>query len=84
MGVLAPHDRGFSHIQEDKERQKRMESDIRRGLKDPESGEEAQTLGSPARDRWLPLPNRENPTSRNLELNLPDKRGVGNQICCEL
>ena len=28
------------HIQKDKERQKRMESDIRWGLKDPESGEE--------------------------------------------
>ena len=34
----------------------RIESDIRWGLKDPESGEEAQTLGRPARDRRLPLP----------------------------
>ena len=34
-----------------------MESDIRWGLKDPEAGEEAQTLGRPARDRGLPLPN---------------------------
>ena len=25
--------------------------------------------------------NRENPITRNLELTLPDKRGVGNQIC---
>ena len=33
-----------------------MESDIRWGLIDPESGEEAQTLGRPARDRGLPLP----------------------------
>ena len=32
-----------------------MESDIRWGLKDPESGEEAQTLGRPARDRGLPF-----------------------------
>ena len=24
---------------------------------------------------------RENPITRNLELTLPDKRGVGNQIC---
>ena len=41
------------HIQKDKERQQRMESDIRWGLKDPESGEEAQTRGRPARDRGL-------------------------------
>ena len=34
----------------------RGDSDIRWGLKDPESGEEAQTRGRPARDRWLPLP----------------------------
>ena len=41
------------HIQKDKERQRRMESDIRWGRKDPESGEEAQTRGRPARDRGL-------------------------------
>ena len=27
------------------------------------------------------LTNRENPITGNLELTLPDKRGVGNQIC---
>ena len=48
------------HIQKDKaerqKRQERSESDIRWGLKDPESGEEAETLGRPVRDRRLPLP----------------------------
>ena len=34
----------------------RGDSDIRWGLKDPESGEEAQTRGRPALDRGLPLP----------------------------
>ena len=43
-------------IEKDKERQQRIESDIRLGLKDPKSGEEAQTLGRPARDRGLLLP----------------------------
>ena len=46
----------LGHIQKDKERQQRMESDIRWGLKDLESGEVAQVRGRPARDRELPLP----------------------------
>ena len=38
----------------DKERQQRIESDIRWGLKDPESGDVAQAR--PGRDRGLTLP----------------------------
>ena len=39
------------HAQNDKERQQRKESDMRGGLKDPESGEVAQGRGRPGRDR---------------------------------
>ena len=46
-----------------KERQQRIESGIRWGLKDPESGEEAQTRGRPAQilemDRFRDVPKRE-------------------------
>ena len=53
----AREDRTFgAQIQKDKERQQRIENDIRWGLKDPESGEEAQTRERPARARGLPLP----------------------------
>ena len=51
------------HIQKDQERRQRIEnrelrieSDIRGGRKDPESGEVAQARGRPARDRGLALP----------------------------
>ena len=44
------------HTQKDKETQQRIESDIRWGLKDPESGDVAQACGRPARDRGLALP----------------------------
>ena len=46
-----------------KDREQRTESGIRWGLKDPESGEEAQTRGRPAQilemDRFRDVPKRE-------------------------
>ena len=47
----------FLFKKKNKERQQRKESDIRWGLKDPESGNVAQGRRRPARDRGLPLPN---------------------------
>ena len=44
------------HRQKDKERQNRIQIDVRWGLEDPEAGGEAQTLGRLARDRGFPFP----------------------------